>query len=89
MKILRRSFAALVFALALAYALDALLFQFRAVKYSTVHVTPYYAVPRKDKKTEYTVGDPRDETCANALFPQGGNTPCWYLRRHREERIDL
>jgi hypothetical protein len=57
--------------------------------FATVKVSPYYAVPRKDHKIEYMFQDPEDETCVNSLFPHGGNSPCWYLTRHREKRVDL
>ncbi len=57
--------------------------------FATVKISPYYAVPRKDHKIEYMFQDPVDETCVNSLFPHGGNSPCWYLTRHREKRVDL
>jgi hypothetical protein len=57
--------------------------------FATVKVSPYYAVPRKDHKIEYMFQEPVDETCVNSLFPHGGNSPCWYLTRHRDRRIDL
>ena len=57
--------------------------------FATVKISPYYAVPRKDHKVEFMFQDPVDETCVNSLFPHGGNTPCWYLRKHRERRVDL
>ena len=55
----------------------------------TVNVRPYYAVPRKDHKEEYMFDEPFDESCVNSLFPHGGSSPCWYLSRHKEKRIDL
>lgn len=57
--------------------------------FATVRISPYYAVPRKDHKVEYMFQDPVDETCVNSLFPHAGNSPCWYLTRHREKRVDL
>jgi hypothetical protein len=84
-----RIFAATVFLLALVYAGDSLLFRYRGAPVATVRVTPYYAVPRKDHKIEYMFDDPRDETCVNSLFPRQGDSPCWYLRRHKERRIDM
>jgi hypothetical protein len=57
--------------------------------FATVTVKPYYVVPRKDHKVEYMFQDPVDETCVNSLFPHGGSTPCWYLTRHRDKRVDL
>jgi hypothetical protein len=57
--------------------------------FATVKISPYYAVPRKDHKVEFMFQDPVDETCVNSLFPHGGNSPCWYLKKHRERRVDL
>ena len=57
--------------------------------FATVKISPYYAVPRKDHKVEYMFQETVDETCVNSLFPHGGSSPCWYLTRHREKRVDL
>ncbi len=87
--LLLRGLLGLAAALALAYAVDAAILRFRASTnrgaFSTVTVHPYFAMDRKDKKTEYVYEDTRDETCVNALFPHMGDSPCWYLRRHTDE----
>ena len=80
-------------AFAIAYAIDFLVLQFRVAEnyhpYGTIQVHPYYAVPHKDHKTEFLFDDPHDQTCVNSLFPQAGDSPCWYLNRHRDQRIDM
>jgi hypothetical protein len=85
-----RALLAVALAAALAFVLDAALLRYRASAkrnaFGTVTVHPYYAFPRKDKKTELMFDDPRDETCANSLFPQMGYSPCWYLRRHTDRQ---
>ena len=55
----------------------------------TVVIRQYYAVPRKDGRTEYMDDDPKNETCVNSLYPHAGAKPCWYLTRHRDRRIDI
>lgn len=79
--------------LAIVYALDYAVLRYRIATnrnpYGTVTVRPYYAVPRKDHKTEFLFDDPHDQTCVNSLFPHFGDTPCWYLTRHTEPRIDM
>ncbi len=84
-----RGLLGLAVAVALAYAVDAAVLRFRAAThrnaFGTVTVHPYYAMDRKDKKTEFMYDDPRDETCVNSLFPHLGDSPCWYLRRHKDE----
>jgi hypothetical protein len=86
-----RSLLALAIAIALVYAVDAALLRFRAATnrnaFATVTVHPYFAVDRKDKKTEFLYQDPQDETCVNSLFPHLGHSPCWYLRRHTDESL--
>jgi hypothetical protein len=90
---LKRAFALVAVSTAMAYFGDYGLLRFRIATgknpFGTVTVTPYYAVPRKDKKVEFIFDDPRDETCVNSLFPHLGDSPCWYLRAHQQKRIDL
>jgi hypothetical protein len=78
-----RSLLGLAVAASLAYLIDAAVLRFRVATnrnaLSTVTVRPYYAVDRKDKKTEFLFSDPQEETCVNS--------PCWYLRRHTDEEI--
>ena len=57
--------------------------------FGTVTVQPYDAVPQKNHKTEFLLEEPRDERCVNSLFPHIGDAPCWYLKRHTEQRIDM
>jgi hypothetical protein len=90
---LRRLLLALVVALAVVYGADYALLRYRVstnkTAFDTITVKPYYAVPRKDNKLEYLPDDPQDETCVNSLFPHLGDTPCWYLRTHTKQRINL
>jgi len=90
-QITNKQFLGLAVAAALVYAVDAAVLRFRAATnrnaFGTVTVHPYYAVDRKDKKTEYMYEDAQDETCVNSLFPHLGDTPCWYLRRHKDEAL--
>ena len=54
----------------------------------SVQVKPLYAVRQKSGRIEYSVGDTENQTCVLSLFPQLGYTPCWYLSRHAERRIN-
>ncbi len=86
-----RSVLGLAIAVALVYAVDAAILRFRAATnrnaFGTVTVHPYFAMDRKDKKTEYLYQDPQDQTCVNSIFPHLGDSPCWYLRRHKDEAL--
>jgi hypothetical protein len=94
---LRRIFLATLFTLLaaaiLAFGLDFLVFRIRVAAqgnaYGTVTVNHYYAVLQKNGKTQFIFDPPQAETCVNALFPHAGAPPCWYLRRHPEQRTDI
>lgn len=89
----RRALLLLVLVAAVAYATDYAILRYRVSTnrspYSTVTVHPYDVVPRKDHKVEYLPEDPRDETCVNSLFPHMGDSPCWYLVRHKEQAVEF
>lgn len=84
---------ALISLICLSYLTDLLVLRWRFnTKHDpiqTIIIKPYFAVPRKDHKTEFMADDPKPETCVNSLFPHSGASPCWYLSRHRDRRIDI
>ena len=57
-------------------------------QFGTVMVERSYAIPQKDRKTEYMFDPPAPQTCVNSLFPHFGDPPCWYLRRHTRQQIN-
>ena len=67
---------------ALVYLGDYVTFLLRGQPLDQVTVTRYMAAPMKGDKTEYYYEGSGPMACAKALFPQGGWSPCWYLRRH-------
>jgi len=76
-----------------AYAGDYLSVRYRVPKdrdpFSTVTIQPYYAIHEKNGKTEYDFAPPEDQTCVRSLFPHFGYSPCWYVKRHTDKRIDI
>lgn len=78
---------------ALTFAFDLGLFRLRVASnrgpYGSVVVTHYYAVAQKNGKTQFIFDPPAPETCVNALYPHTGMQPCWYLRRHPEQRTNI
>jgi len=80
-------------AAAIAFALDYAVFRARAATnrnaFGAVMVRHYYAVLQKNGKTEFMFDPPQPWTCVNSLFPHAGYLPCWYLRRHPEQRTDI
>jgi len=70
------------------YIADLFIFQVRGQPQDSVTVQRYYALHKTKEKTNFVFADPQAQSCARALFPHSGNPPCWYLRRHTEQRID-
>jgi hypothetical protein len=75
--------------LAAVYLADLVGLHFNHNPTGIVSIRSYYAVPRNDKREELMFNDPEDETCVNTLFPHQQMPPCWYLRRHTQQRISL
>ncbi|HVN21312.1 MAG TPA: hypothetical protein VMU05_21170 [Dongiaceae bacterium] len=94
---LRRVFLGLVLFLLgtalLTFLVDLGLFRLRVVSgrnpYGSVVVSRYYAVLQKNGKTQFIFDPPAPETCVNALLPHSGMQPCWYLKRHPEQRTNI
>jgi hypothetical protein len=88
-------FRLLISALALMAALyvgDDLSVRYRIPRsrqaFGTVTIRRFDAIAEKNNKTEYVYEDPMAVTCVRSLFPHLGYSPCWYLSRHAEQRIN-
>ena len=90
---LRNALAGAVVLIAAAYLADYAVLRFRVATNrnatATVTVRPVYAMPQKNRSTEFMLGDPQDQTCVNSLFPHMSDLPCWYLQRHKEQQISM
>ena len=71
------------------YIGDYLSLKMRRSPFNTVRITKFYAVPQKDGKTSFEPGQPETQTCVNSMFPHMGYSPCWYVKRHRNQQINL
>jgi hypothetical protein len=89
----RIAFASTVLFAAAVYAIDYLVLRVRLATHNhptdTVIVRAVYAVPQKNGRTEYLAGDQQAQTCVRSLFPHMNDAPCWYLKRHQEQRVDM
>ncbi|HUA98265.1 MAG TPA: hypothetical protein VMA34_08065 [Terracidiphilus sp.] len=65
-----------------AYAVDWSVYHVRGAPQSSVTVNRYMSVPLKGQKEEYDFLGTAVVPCAEALFPQGDEDPCWLLRRN-------
>jgi hypothetical protein len=78
--------------LAIVYLCDDLVVRYRIPRsrepLGTVTIQRYDAISEKNNKTEFDFESPIKVTCVHSLFPHMGYQPCWYLRRHSEQRIN-
>ena len=92
-RIVFTAIVSLVGAGVVAFSLDYAVFRIRVATnhnaYDSVVVRHYYAVLEKNGKTTFLFEAPQPWTCVNSLFPHAGSMPCWYLRRHPEQRTDI
>ena len=91
--LLLRIVVAVVLLVLLAYAGDYISVRYRIPKgrdpFSTVTIQPYYAIHQKNGRTEYDFAQPETQVCVRSLFPHFGYSPCWYVNRHTDKRIDI
>lgn len=78
--------------LLLSYACDYISIAYRIPggrqQFGSIEVQKVLAVPQKDRKTEYIADPPEQQQCVHSLFPQLGFTPCWYVARHANQKIN-
>jgi hypothetical protein len=84
--------------LLLLYIGDFLLFSLRSSQprfgapTSSVHRVRLLAIPDKGNRVEYQIDvqqPEEDVPCSRSIFPQGGNQPCWFVRRHAKDPIPM
>jgi hypothetical protein len=68
-----------------AFAVDFAVYKLRGSPQSTVQVSQYMSIPLKGQKTEYDYLGSANVACAVALFPHGGEDPCWHVRRNKDQ----
>lgn len=75
------------------YAGDYLLLRYRIVEkrnpFGVVTVRSYYSIAEKNRKTEFIFNGEQPVTCVHSLFPHLNYAPCWYLRGHPEQQIEM
>jgi hypothetical protein len=94
LKILQKVLVTVVVLAGVAYAGDYLQLRYRvwrnANPFGSIQVERYYAVHEKNNKVEFMFPhETQNQDCVHSLFPHMGYSPCWYLNRNREQRIDI
>ena len=67
------------------YAGDLVIFMLRGSPLSKVTVSQFISAPLKNNKQELDYLGSEEVPCSISLFPEAGNVPCWYLRRHKNQ----
>ncbi len=73
---------------AVLYLGDYAVLRLRSEPTGSIMVRKYYALHKAREKTNFMFAEPAPEACVHALFPHMGASPCWWLARHTEQRID-
>jgi hypothetical protein len=80
---------ALLAAFVVVYVGDWTIYKLRGSPSATVTVNRYQTVPLKGNKIEYDYLGAAEVDCSVSLFPQGGQSPCWRLRRNPNQTTTL
>ena len=88
-RLLKRIVLAAAALLIFWYICDYLSLKLRREPLSNIQISKLYAVPQKDGKTSYESGDQETQTCVNSMFPHLGYSPCWYVKRHTNQQVNL
>ncbi len=86
---LQRILILLVAVPGVSYLGDFAVVKLRGTPTANVTIRQYLAIPQKGNKLQYVPGDTVTEECVEALFPHGGDSPCWYANRHKRRQIDM
>ena len=73
---------------AILYAGDWIVLRLRishGTAYGSVAVDQFLSSALKGNKTEYDYVGTVQQTCSRSIFPQKGNTACWWLERHKTQ----
>lgn len=79
----------LIAAFVLLYVGDWALYKLRGSPQGSVTVNRTISVPLKGNRTEVDYLGASNEACSVSLFPQGGESTCWQLRRHRDQNTAM
>jgi hypothetical protein len=73
----------------LTYLGDWAIFKLRGSPQSAVTVNLFQTVPLKGNKDEFDFIGSQQQACSVSLFPQGGMSACWQLRRNPNQTTSL
>ena len=85
----RRILVTLIVAFLVLYLGDWAIYKMRGSPQGSVSVSRTLVVPLKGNKQEYDYLGTSDVPCSVSIFSQGGESPCWQLRRNRNQDTSL
>ena len=68
-----------------SYAADWVIFKIEGSPTSKFTVSHFVSAPLKNNKEEMDYTGSELVACSITLYPQGGFTPCWWLRNHTND----
>lgn len=80
---------ALVAAFVALYGGDWAVYKMRGSPQGSVTVSRTLVVPLKGNKSEYDYLGTSDVPCSISIFAQGGESPCWQLRRNPNQNTTI
>ena len=88
--IFKRTLLAIVAAAALTWCADWAILAVRGANgFGSVEVRRRYAVHLKGKRVEQDLAKPETDDCVRSLFSHYDDLPCWYLKRHKDQVLDV
>jgi hypothetical protein len=78
----------LILAAAVLWAADWAVMRVRVshgTAYGVVQVNQFLATPLKGSKVEYDYMGSVPVACSRSIYPQQGNSACWWLERHKTQ----
>ena len=85
----RRIVVSLVAAFIALYLGDMAVYNLRGSPQGSVHVNQTIIVPLKGNKQEYDYLGASEVPCSVSIFSQGGEDPCWMLRRNQNKATKM
>jgi hypothetical protein len=72
-----------------AYGGDWAIFKLRGSPLAKITVDRYATIPLKGNKSEFDYLGTIDVSCSESLFSQGGQNPCWQVRRNSNKGFNM
>jgi hypothetical protein len=85
----RRIVVVLVSAFVALYFGDWAVYRMRGSPQGSVTVSRTLVVPLKGNKSEYDYLGSSDVPCSVSIFSQSGESPCWELRRNKNQKTQF